>query len=107
MKRIASILIVVCMSFCLFSVQGFAEFSDSDIISFNEYYSTLKNEYAKYGDEYTIIEYDHNHVFTRGELNDALNCVQNYINFDTDSYKDMGNGNVAWNVGGVCSFRIY
>ena len=68
---------MVFLSFILLSLpqNAYAAQSsrDNEIISFDEYYSAMKEEYAKYGITYEIYQKNDDYIFTKGVLRENLN----------------------------------
>lgn len=67
-----SCVILVC------SVQLPAAANDNQVITFDEYYSTLQNEYSKYNILYEIDEYDDTFIFTRDILDEQIAIAKEF-----------------------------
>lgn len=67
-----SCVILVC------SVQLPAAASDNQVITFDEYYSTLQNEYSKYNILYEIDEYDDTFIFTRDIMDEQIAIAKEF-----------------------------
>ena len=71
MKRNISLLLVLALLFTCFSVSVSAQGSD-EVISFDYYYLTLRDEYAKYGIDFRIENTNSDAVYTQQLLEQQL-----------------------------------
>ncbi len=58
----------------------FASGNDDEIISFDEYYTALKDEYAKYGMDFEILDADEEVIFTQEILNEQIEIAKEFRN---------------------------
>jgi hypothetical protein len=75
-KKIVTGMLVLVMMLVSLPINAFAAQSNSDeIISFEDYYSAMKAEYAKYGHTYEVLQKNDDFVFTKKVLQEQIKLV--------------------------------
>lgn len=75
-KKFLLVMLALMMIFTSFPTTVFAaELNSDEIISFEQYYSAMKAEYAKYGHTYEVLQKNEDLVFTKKLLDESLKLV--------------------------------
>lgn len=88
MKKLMSCILSLALCFSL-AIPAFAFTSDpaeNQVITFEEYFATVHEEFAKYGIDYQVIERNDDFVFTQKVLNEKITEIQDTMSKTTVSY---------------------